>query len=451
MRRTGEQVRQRVRVIVRQTIELAEYQTACEPSGNPTHADLKLAEKLSTGKARLDVRWLANGQVEVNASSWVGVVQFSELEIRVVPKLVGGTLRVLRMIEYANGIRLLSHLPPDQRLPADGTDLFQLIVMVLVQETKELIRDGLLRDYRPIDDSLTVLRGRLRMRDQFLRRYGALHRLECQFDEYDGDIPENQLLAAALSAAATRVTDDSLRTDARGLAGVIAGTCEPPTGDPEWYTRRIHYDRRNVRYRPAHELAVLVLQGLALDDLHSTGHQGVTAFMLDMNDIFERFVTRLVEDALADSPLQMSAQQSFGAVVVDESTGRTYSTIRPDLVIVDIRSGQTVPVDIKYKLYEDKKLGTEDIYQLFTYAFALGGTESTRNAGLIYAATSAVAGPALQIKPQAAVSGAHIRGAGLDVPVILDGLSGETFPSLLGTVRAMVHDIAALPPSGRSA
>ncbi|MFA5608472.1 MAG: hypothetical protein WDA07_15100 [Leucobacter sp.] len=434
---------------MRRTVELAEYDKECVPAATPTPTDLKLAEKLSAGgsvSARLDVRWLADGHVEINTTSWVGVVQFSALEIRVVPKLVGGSLRVLRMVEYADGIRLLSHLPPDQRLPADGTDLFQLIVMALVQETKELIRDGLIRDYRPTDDSLTVLRGRLRMRDQYLRRYGSLHRLECQFDEYDGDIPENQLLAAALSAAATRVADDKLRTDTRGLAAVLAGTCEPPTHAPEWYTSRIHYDRRNSRYRPAHELAVIVLQGLALDDLHSS-RQGLTAFMLDMNAVFERFVTRLVSEALVGTSLEVGAQQSFGAVVVDESTGRTYTTVRPDLVIIENRSGRTVPVDIKYKLYEDKRFGTGDIYQLFTYAYALGGSESTRNAGVLYAATAAVTGPALRIKPQSGVSGAHIRGAGLDVAGILDGLNGALSASVLRTVRNIVHDITALPSS----
>lgn len=432
---------------MRRTVELAEYQKECVPADKPTLADLKLAEKLAAGgavDARLDVRWLADGNVEINATSWVGAVRFSALEIRVVPKLVGGSLRVLRMVEYANGIRLLSHLPSDQRLPADGTDLFQLIVMALVQETRELIRDGLIRDYRRTDDSLTVLRGRLRMRDQFLRRYGSLHRLECQYDEYDGDIPENQLLAAAFSAAATRVADDKLRTDTRGLAAVLAATCEPPTLDPEWYTRRIHYDRRNSRYRPAHKLAIMVLEGLALDDLHNSGNKGVTAFMLDMNAIFERFVTRLVSEALAGTTLGVSAQQSYGAVVVDESTGRTYSTIRPDLVIVDTESGRKVPVDIKYKLYEDKRFGTGDIYQLFTYAYALGESDSTRNAGVLYASTTSVTGPALRIKPQAGVSGAHIRGAGLDVGGIVDRLDGLLPESVLRTVRDIVHDVIGL-------
>ena len=79
--------------------------------------------------------------------------------------------------------------------------------MLLTEEIKALIRDGLIRDYHPVEDSLDVLRGRLRVREQFLRRYGQLHRIECSFDEFDGDVPENQLLAAALQAAAPRAGD----------------------------------------------------------------------------------------------------------------------------------------------------------------------------------------------------------------------------------------------------
>lgn len=181
-------------------VELVEYESRQFRTPAPTSADLKLAERLSFGgdlEPRIEVKWLATGKVDLRASSWVGVVRFSALEVRVVPKLVGGTLRVLQMLEYAAGVRLLGRIPLDQ-LTAGGVDLFELIVMLLVEEAKALIRDGLIRDYRAVDDTLPVMRGRLRMREQFLHRYGSFHRLECRFEEYDGDVPENQLLSAAL-------------------------------------------------------------------------------------------------------------------------------------------------------------------------------------------------------------------------------------------------------------
>ncbi len=116
------------------------------------------------------------------------MVRFSGVEIRVLPKLVGGDLKVLQMIEYTDGLSLLKRLPREQQLAAGGDSLFELIVRLLVVEVRQLLRDGLVRDYRPAQDTLTVLRGRLRLRDQFLRRYGSLHQLDCSFDEYDGDI-----------------------------------------------------------------------------------------------------------------------------------------------------------------------------------------------------------------------------------------------------------------------
>lgn len=248
---------------------LNEYDSRVIDCPPPTFSDKKLAEDLAAGgdlEPRLDVEWLLGGHMRITTSSWVGMVRFSTVEIRVVPKLIGGTLRVLRMIEYAEGIPLVARLPTDRPLPADGTDLFDLIVMLLIEETKALIRNGLIRDYRPVEDSLDVLRGRLRVREQYLRRYGQLHRIECAFDEFDGDVPENQLLAAALREAEPRVGDLDLRNGARAFGGVLNEVCQTRSRDADWYVRTIRYGRRNVRYRPAHELARLVLKGLALTD-----------------------------------------------------------------------------------------------------------------------------------------------------------------------------------------
>lgn len=182
------------------TYWLDEYSSLMIEVPHPTSADRQLAERLAAGgdlMPRLDVRWLDDGRMDVTTFSWVGVVRFSAVEIHVVPKLVGGALRVLRMIEYARGVPLLAQLPRDRQLPSDGDDLFDLVVLLLVEEVKALIRDGLIRDYRGVEETLDRMRGRLRIREQFLLRYGQLHQIECAYDEFDGDVPENQLRSGA--------------------------------------------------------------------------------------------------------------------------------------------------------------------------------------------------------------------------------------------------------------
>ena len=313
--------------------------------------------------------------------------------------------------------------------------------MLLTEETKALIRDGLIRDYRSVDDSLDMMRGRLRIREQYLRRYGQLHRIECNFDEFDGDVPDNQLLAAALQAAEPRVRDFDVRNNARIFAGILAEVCEVRTRDGGWYSRIIRYGRRNARYQPAHELAKLVLEGLALTDRVDKSTVNLTSFMVDMNAIFERFVTRLVTESLAGTSLRARAQQTVRAVIIDEESGETYSTIRPDLIVDDTTTGRMVPVDIKYKLYSDKKLSSADIYQSFVYAYAVDAHSSTPRAGLIYPSTAAVSGPALRVKPLIDAQPARIRGAGIAVAAILDAVTGPEESDAHAEVIAMIREV----------
>ncbi|MBB3086558.1 McrC family protein [Geodermatophilus sabuli] len=433
-------------------LELSEYQRVLVgQQPRPTDADLRLAERLTRGgeqSARLDVRWLANGSVEVTASSWVGVVRFSCLEVVVAPKLAGGTLRVLRMFEYALGIRMLKRLPTERTLALDGLDLLDLLCLLLTEEAGALVRDGLLRDYQVTDGDLPVLRGRLRYRDQYLRRAGRVDRLECHFDDYHGDTPDNQLVAAGLSLARRRAKDADIRAAASRLGSIYAEVCEPTTVDAGWFEQRIRYDRRNARYRPAHELAKLVLRGLAFDDATTRSSVSVGAFLVDMNRVFERFVMRLVDEALAkSSALAVLPRRRFPALIRDEGTGRTYTAIEPDLIVEDRASGQRVPVDVKYKLYEARRIAVSDIYQTFLYAFTVGSAAEGRRAGIVFPAESSVLGPALSIGPTSGPRAATIATAGLDVPAALDALTGAGREALMAQVRALVEQLTGFPTS----
>jgi 5-methylcytosine-specific restriction enzyme subunit McrC len=188
----------------------------------------------------------------------------------------------------------------------------------------------------------------------------------------------------------------------------------------------------------------LILKGLALSDLHSAADTGINAFMLNMNSVFENFATALVVNALRGTLLLASAQVALKAVVIDESTNRTYSTIRPDMVITDTVSGRRVPVDIKYKLYHTMKLVPGDVYQLFTYAYALGSAADHRRAGLIYAADSATSGPNLRITPMTNVTPAQIRASGLNVAAVLDDLAGGSVEAVHTLIRNMIQNLSGL-------
>ena len=83
----------------RATIELGEYQRIRQPAPPPTDADLRLADRLADPQSpRLQLRWLANGDIDITASEWVGVLRLSTLDIHITPKYVGGSRRLLNKI-----------------------------------------------------------------------------------------------------------------------------------------------------------------------------------------------------------------------------------------------------------------------------------------------------------------------------------------------------------------
>ena len=143
--------------------------------------------------------------------------------------------------------------------------------------------------------------------------------------------------------------------------------------------------------------------------------------------------------------MPVKAQGRYSAVIYDDANHRSYSTIKPDLVVEDSLTQQAIPIDIKYKLYDAKKLSTGDIYQTFMYAFALGSRDAERRAGLVYPADSSRSGPALSVRPVDGPIAARITGAGLDVPAALDALgNGIERAHVMQQVRQLVASIAGL-------
>ena len=157
-----------------QSLVLSEWDRRSIVVGDPTRADLDLVSRLERETIRkLDLRWLRGGRLEVRTTSWVGVVRLSCVAIQVRPKYAGNELGVLQMLRYAGGYQSMRRLSAQRSLAHGGSDLLDLICLLLAEEAALLLRDGALHDYSEEEDSLTTLRGSLRLREQVTRRFGV--------------------------------------------------------------------------------------------------------------------------------------------------------------------------------------------------------------------------------------------------------------------------------------
>lgn len=433
-------------------IELREWETATAPSGVAlTQRDRQLVDALARGDGRLHVEELASG-IRLKAASWIGVVRFEAFELRVVPKLVGGNLGVVEMLDYAGGIDRLRRLRSARQLDAaaDGR-LVDLLAQLLAEAAEQIIRDGLIQDYVTREETLVTLRGRLRLDEQVRRRFGQVDRLECRYDELESNTPDNQLIAFALGLARRVCRHPETRRRVARLHSLFSEAADPTAFDPGNEVA-IEYSRRNERYRAAHTLAWLFVRRLAIQDLFSPGAGRSYAFLLDMNALFEQFVTRLLRAAFASTNIRVAAQRRHDSLLVDEATSRTYASVIPDVLLEEPRQdgSRRVPVDAKYKLYDEHKLDMGDIYQTFFYGYAFAGAQDHAAgkavAYLVYPATTAEDPVRLRVRRTDRVTTARIRTVALDVPAALKAIreGGEDrLPEFAGLRTEMLPTTAA--------
>ena len=395
-----------------------------------TPEDRAVVKKLSAfTDNRLQIEELRQG-LRVRTRSWVGVVRLPTIEIRVVPKVTGELLGLVRLIEYASGLDSLTRLRDGPTLQASGSSLLELFTLLFVEASERVLRQGLLTGYVEREDDLPVVRGRILGDRQMIERFGQLDRIVCRFDELEHDIVENQLLTAALQVLSPRVTSLGLQRRISRLRGVLEPICDTDRLDLVSVRKTMTYNRLNAHYATAHQLGWLLFDALGVNDLFALGETRSFSFLLNMNLLFERFVTRVVEQVLPVARYRVTSQVPFKSVLWNVSHQRPYASIIPD-VIVERREQPNcrVAIDAKYKLYDERGFDQGDIYQTFLYAFALGATPSSGvpTSLLLYPATAAEPGSTrLQIRRSSDGAGAEIVGLGLPVAALLKELTSET-------------------------
>ena len=253
--------------------------------------------------------------------------------------------------------------------PSTGFDfdeedsLLEAIVPGFVRQVQRAIYRGLLEGYRTEDASLDTVRGRLRIGDQLRRRYGPLPPAEVTYDEFTEDLEENRLIKAALARLRNmRVRNELVRRSLRRFDSALERVRlvrYDPASIPE-----ILYTRLNSHYRPAVELARLILRS----DSYELRHGAVrgTAFLVDMNRVFEDFVVVALREALGVSGRTFPQGAKGRRLFLD--TGRKVS-LEPDISWWE--SGTSTFVgDIKYKVLPESGVLHSDLYQLLSYVIA---------------------------------------------------------------------------------
>jgi 5-methylcytosine-specific restriction enzyme subunit McrC len=296
-----------------------------------------------------------SGHWQVAAHNYVGSINFGGLRVLVRPKIP------LRNLFLLLEVGLREQDWHDEAVGyATNADLLPALVSFFARTTETTLARGLYHSYREQRDRLVALRGRVDIARQ-LAQPGVVIPTACKFTEFTADLIENSYLKAAVSRSLRVAGVQPI--DRRRLMQHLV-TLEDVADVRHHHSDhdRVVFSRLNDHYRPALQLARLVLANLTLQDV--LGETQASSFMLDMNELFERFVTERLRRVLRGR-LDVKGQHQ------DRLDKERYITIRPDLLFSANGTPKFV-ADIKYKLTDDTAAGRNaDYYQLLAYTTAL--------------------------------------------------------------------------------
>lgn len=295
-----------------------------------------------------------SGIYTVRPRSVVGTLVWPELRVLIQPKV--DLENVFFLLGFRGG---LARWDPES-FPYKGEwDFLRSIAWAFRAEMERGLRYGLNRSYEEKAEGIAGFRGRLDVGRQVTAWQDRPFPTECRFVEYG----EDNMLNRVLKAATTRLLSAgglsfdlvrSLQHIANELA-MVEQAVFAPTRIPD-----VAFTRLNAQWESAFRLARLILSGETLRD--ETGTSVGTAFTVDMNALFEKFVEEVVAEESQRSHWDLQPQYSV------QLTERV--KMKPDLVLV--RHGAPAAVaDVKYVELEEG-WPHANLYQLLAYCIALG-------------------------------------------------------------------------------
>jgi hypothetical protein len=320
---------QRVRLSVEQAAEL--QRLGRELRGNKLfYRDIEETDEDEEEKKEASViscTRIHDDVYSVKVSNAVGAIGLPGLTVSVLPKIP-----VEHFAHVAKRAVAQSRMGFEEVSVGSLDAFWELIANWCVTSVEKVLRAGLISDYRPETDDLSLVRGRVDVRRTTQNFVQGRLQARCTFDEFDINNSLNRVLRTAMRviASTSRVSDETLKKRAARMDRAMEGV-----GQLERADLGVRTDRRSHRYTDALDFSLRVLGPLGVNVAHA--NQAGRTFLIPTAGLMEDGLRAVIADAL--SPHEVRA----GKKIVSSSP---YFSVNPDIVI----DNGVVTGDVKYKL-----------------------------------------------------------------------------------------------------
>jgi 5-methylcytosine-specific restriction enzyme subunit McrC len=272
-----------------------------------------------------------------------------------------------------------------------GPDLPNQLAKVQIGGTQHLLRRGLDRGYKALEEDTGRLRGRIVMGETIGRALLPKGRACCHYDDLSHDILHNQILTSTISVLADAdEIDGELRHKLRSLNRTLDGISTIRLSNEAF--RRVQLYSNNAFYAFLMKVCALVRDALIPEE--TTGRFRFRDVLRDearMAAVFQEFVLNFFR--LEQSTYQVRSETILWDA--DPAFGDASQFLPSMKTDISLRSAsRTIIVDTKYKdalqtYFDRRSIRSGHLYQLFAYLKNLeprGGIDAQAEGILLYPA-----------------------------------------------------------------
>lgn len=311
------------------------------------------------------LRPIRNG---VQANQYVGVLQTkSGLTIEILPKISRTHpndeqvrelfIRMLRTAKRIDGknfgqANLSTHKKP----------ILELFIAMFIAEVDSILKRGLKSSYITKQSNETFLKGKLLLQQQI--QHNAINKAKfyTEFDEFEVDGAENQLIKTTLSYL-LGVSHDP-RNQRLMREQLVYFEKVQVTFQPQIAFQKVSIKRQFHYYEQALKWAEIFLKQKSFTSFK--GSSLAFALLFPMDKIFEAYIANKMKKALPHLKVETQEQRYF--LFDGDDKSKSSYRLRPDIVIRSaLESEQVVIVDTKWKLLKADGPSQGDLYQMYAY------------------------------------------------------------------------------------
>lgn len=349
-----------------------------DPSGVFSRKDLEylsyLSENLVPNSRIFDI-----GLSSITARNYVGVISFGGHQIEILPKLLGSATNkssiienLTHMLSYVNKLPVFDNELGN--LSSSSMDFLDIYIKIFAQKLSISLRKGVPRRYITEEDNLSCIKGKIKIKENIKRNHIQKNKVYCEYDSFSENNILNKAFLSVIHMLLPIVRDESAKVKLKHCLRFLADVDHEDICYHQ--VKNYQLSRANGHISEVFEMAKFFLKGLRQE--LSVGSEKVFSIIFDMNELFEEFVYRFMQDnqkSLRIASVSFQKKRRLISGVTDLMTSETEKRSLMDTyldIFVEMEDGRKIIIDTKYKLLNEDgsyhyNVKNSDVYQMCTY------------------------------------------------------------------------------------